>query len=204
MGAPRCLHFSVSCTRWEHRALYWLVCYSNWSSTFILQWNLADSPLVFLGRILAEVVFILGLDRKLLGENSSESGLGSYGVLSWLSWSLSLTALRQSLGSLFLHLNHKGLSGMVTKILGTLYFTFSINLSWQNLQLEWRLSWSLVPLLFSPANILSVFSAAQCLSHQRLLSMSRPSCSLQTPGSAITFFLLSHYHCPFGNLFWFS
>lgn len=107
--------------------------------------------MVFLGRILAELVFILGLDRKLLGENSSESGLGSYGVLSWLSWSLSFTALRQSLGTLFLHLNHKGLSGMVTKILGTLYFTFSINLSWQNLQHEWRLSWSLDSSAFFPS-----------------------------------------------------
>lgn len=52
-------------------------------------------------------VFILGQGHELLGGKSSESGLGSCGIQSWLSWYLSFTALGKSLVCLFPHLIHK-------------------------------------------------------------------------------------------------
>lgn len=104
--APVSLHVRVSYTRREHRALVGCLFY-----LFYFAASLEPYALVlgfFLERILAVLVFILGLRHKLLRGKSSEFGLGLCGVSSLGFTGASASQPQgKSRGPVSPHLNHK-------------------------------------------------------------------------------------------------
>lgn len=104
--APVSLHVRVSYTRREHRTLVGWLFYLFYFAASLEPYTLVLG--FFLERILAVLVFILGLCHKLLRGKSREFRLGLCGVsnLGFTGASASQPP-GKSRGPVFLHLNHK-------------------------------------------------------------------------------------------------